>query len=42
VSKEAMRHAVAESVPGKMVEMNLRVFEAGYEEGRRQLAAQQP
>jgi 2-oxoglutarate ferredoxin oxidoreductase subunit beta len=33
VSKEAMRHAVAESVPGKMVEMNLRVFEAGYDEG---------
>lgn len=40
VSKEAMRHAVAESVPTKMVDMNLRVFEAGYAEGIRQKAEQ--
>lgn len=40
VSKEAMRHAVAESVPAKMVDMNVRVFEAGYAEGVRQKTEQ--
>lgn len=33
VSREAMRQAVAESVPGKMVEMNLKVFDIGFEKG---------
>jgi 2-oxoglutarate ferredoxin oxidoreductase subunit gamma len=33
VSREAMRQAVAESVPGKAVDLNLKVFEIGYERG---------
>jgi 2-oxoglutarate ferredoxin oxidoreductase subunit gamma len=33
VSQEAMRHAVAGSVPGKTVESNLKAFTIGYEEG---------
>ena len=33
VSREAMRQTVAESVPAKMVEMNLSVFDIGYEKG---------
>ena len=33
VSREAMRQAVAESVPGKMLEMNLKVFDIGFEKG---------
>lgn len=33
VSREAMRQSVAESVPAKTVEMNLRLFEIGYERG---------
>ncbi|MEW5940637.1 MAG: 2-oxoacid:acceptor oxidoreductase family protein [Chloroflexota bacterium] len=33
VSREAMRQAVAESVPAKAVELNLKVFEIGYENG---------
>ena len=33
VSREAMRQAVAESVPGKAVDLNLKVFEIGYEKG---------
>jgi 2-oxoglutarate ferredoxin oxidoreductase subunit gamma len=33
VSREAMRQAVAESVPGKMLEMNLKVFDVGFEKG---------
>ena len=35
---EAMRHAVAESVPAKTVDLNLKAFDAGYEDGKRQLA----
>ncbi len=33
VSKEAMRQAVAESVPAKTVDLNLKVFDVGYERG---------
>jgi 2-oxoglutarate ferredoxin oxidoreductase subunit gamma len=33
VSREAMRQAVAESVPAKTVELNMRVFDIGYEKG---------
>jgi len=33
VSKEAMSQAVAESVPGKAIDLNLKVFEIGYEQG---------
>jgi len=33
VSREAMRQSVAESVPSKTVEMNLKVFDIGYEKG---------
>ena len=33
VNREAMRQAVAESVPGKAVDLNLKVFEIGYEKG---------
>ena len=33
VRPEAMRQAVAESVPGKAVEMNMKVFDIGYERG---------
>jgi 2-oxoglutarate ferredoxin oxidoreductase subunit beta len=33
VSKEAMRQAVAESVPPKTVEVNMQAFEIGYERG---------
>ena len=33
VSREAMRQSVAESVPSKSVEMNLKVFDIGYEKG---------
>ena len=33
VSREAMQQAVAESVPGKAVDLNLKVFEIGYEKG---------
>jgi 2-oxoglutarate ferredoxin oxidoreductase subunit beta len=36
VSQEAMRQAVAESVPGKTVESNLKAFAFGYEEGSKQ------
>lgn len=38
VSKEAMRQSVAESVPPKTVDLNLKVFEVGYEEGAKLLA----
>jgi len=38
VSREAMRHSVAESVPPKTIEVNLQAFEAGYERGQ-QVAA---
>lgn len=41
VSRAAMREAVAESVPGKMIEMNLRVFDAGYAEGQKQVGIRQ-
>lgn len=34
VSREAMRQTVAESVPAKMIEMNLKVFDEGYENGK--------
>jgi 2-oxoglutarate ferredoxin oxidoreductase subunit gamma len=34
VSREAMRQSVAESVPSKTVEMNLKVFDIGYEKGQ--------
>jgi 2-oxoglutarate ferredoxin oxidoreductase subunit gamma len=33
VSRDAMRQSVAESVPTKMVEMNLKVFDFGYQKG---------
>jgi len=33
VSKEAMRQSVAQSVPPKTVEVNMKAFEAGYERG---------
>jgi 2-oxoglutarate ferredoxin oxidoreductase subunit gamma len=33
VSREAMRQAVAESVPSKAVDLNLEVFDIGYEQG---------
>ncbi len=33
VSREAMRQAIAESVPGRAVELNMKVFEIGYEQG---------
>ena len=38
VSREAMRHSVAESVPAKTMDLNLKAFDTGYEEGKRQLA----
>jgi 2-oxoglutarate ferredoxin oxidoreductase subunit beta len=38
VSREAMRQAVAESVPAKAVELNLKIFEIGYENGLAQSA----
>jgi 2-oxoglutarate ferredoxin oxidoreductase subunit gamma len=34
VSPDAMRQAVAESVPTKTIELNLKVFDIGYEQGR--------
>ena len=37
VSREAMRYAVAESVPGKTVDLNLKAFDAGYDEGKQRL-----
>ena len=40
VSKDAMRQAVAESVPPKTVELNLKVFDIGFEEGRKSLTGQ--
>jgi 2-oxoglutarate ferredoxin oxidoreductase subunit gamma len=36
VSQEAMRQAVAESVPGKAVDLNMKVFEIGYGKGLEQ------
>jgi 2-oxoglutarate ferredoxin oxidoreductase subunit beta len=33
ISKEAMRQAVAESVPSKVVDLNLQVFDIGFEKG---------
>jgi 2-oxoglutarate ferredoxin oxidoreductase subunit gamma len=33
VSKEAMRQAVAESVPAKTVDVNMKAFDEGYERG---------
>jgi 2-oxoglutarate ferredoxin oxidoreductase subunit beta len=33
VSREAMKQAVAESVPGKAIDLNMQVFEIGYEKG---------
>jgi len=35
VSQEAMREAVAESVPPKTVELNLKVFDIGFEAGEK-------
>ncbi len=35
VSKEAMRQAVAESVPPKTVDLNLKVFDIGFEQGEK-------
>lgn len=34
ISKEAMKKAVAESVPERAIELNLRAFDKGYEYGR--------
>jgi 2-oxoglutarate ferredoxin oxidoreductase subunit beta len=42
VSREAMRYAVAESVPGKTVDLNLKAFDCGYDEGKRQVASRKP
>jgi 2-oxoglutarate ferredoxin oxidoreductase subunit beta len=42
VSREAMRYAVAESVPGKTVDLNLKAFDRGYDEGKRQVASHKP
>lgn len=39
ISREAMRYAVAESVPGKTVDLNLKAFDCGYDEGQRQVAS---
>ena len=36
VSKEAIRQAVAESVPVKVIDLNLKVFDIGYEKGLEQ------
>jgi Pyruvate/2-oxoacid:ferredoxin oxidoreductase gamma subunit len=33
VSREAMRQTVGESVPAKTIDLNLRVFDIGYERG---------
>ncbi len=33
VSKEAMRQAVAESVPAKTIDVNMKAFDVGYEQG---------
>jgi 2-oxoglutarate ferredoxin oxidoreductase subunit gamma len=38
VSKEAMRQSVAESVPPKTVDVNMRAFDVGYDEGIKQMA----
>jgi 2-oxoglutarate ferredoxin oxidoreductase subunit beta len=40
VSKEAMRSSVAESVPSKTVDLNLKLFDLGYEEGLKQRGEQ--
>jgi 2-oxoglutarate ferredoxin oxidoreductase subunit gamma len=39
VSHEAMRQAVAESVPAKTLDLNMKAFDIGYEEGDKQRAA---
>jgi 2-oxoglutarate ferredoxin oxidoreductase subunit gamma len=36
VDKQAMEQAVAESVPSKTVDLNLKVFEIGYQKGLEQ------
>ena len=36
--KEAMRQAVAESVPPKTVDVNMKAFDVGYEDGIKQMA----
>ncbi len=41
VSRDAMRYSVAESVPGKTVDLNLKCFDAGYDEGLRQTAGKE-
>jgi 2-oxoglutarate ferredoxin oxidoreductase subunit beta len=41
VSHKAMRQAVAESVPKKTVELNLRVFDIGYEQGMKRTKSNQ-
>jgi 2-oxoglutarate ferredoxin oxidoreductase subunit gamma len=38
VSREALRDAVADSVPKAFVELNLKAFDAGYEYGQKHLA----
>ncbi len=38
VSREAMRQAITESVPGKAVDLNLKVFEIGFEKGLEQVS----
>ena len=40
LEKEAMERAIAESVPPKTVELNLKVFEHGYQEGLEELKLQ--
>jgi len=39
VSRDAMRQAVAESVPAKTVDLNLKLFDVGYAEGSEKMAA---
>ena len=41
VSREAMRCSVAESVPGKTVDLNLQAFDRGYDEGKTQVGSGQ-
>jgi 2-oxoglutarate ferredoxin oxidoreductase subunit gamma len=40
VGREAMRDAVADSVPSAAVELNMTAFERGYEHGEKQVKAQ--
>jgi 2-oxoglutarate ferredoxin oxidoreductase subunit gamma len=41
VSREAMRQSVADSVPPKTVEVNMKAFDVGYERGLETIGGQQ-